>query len=55
MVGHLDARGNVDPREAHPEQKIDAAVALIMALGRAIIGEDRSVDMDAFLAAPLFS
>lgn len=55
VVGHLDARGNVDPREAHPEQKIDAAVALIMALGRAIIGEDRSVDMDAFLAAPLFS
>ena len=54
MVGHLDARGNVYPRKARPEQKIDAAVALIMALGRAISGEGSNIDMDAFLADPLF-
>ena len=54
VVGHLDARGNVYPRKARPEQKIDAAVALIMALGRTISGEGSSVDMDAFLADPVF-
>jgi len=53
MVGHLDARGNVYPRKARPEQKIDVAVALIMALGRAISSADSSVDTDAFLADPL--
>jgi hypothetical protein len=31
-----DARGNVYPRKARPEQKIDATVALIMVLGHAI-------------------
>ena len=54
VVGHLDARANVYPRKARPEQKIDAAVALIMALGRTISGERSSVGMDAFLADRLF-
>ena len=36
VVGRYDARGNVYPRKSRPEQKIDAAVALVMALGRAI-------------------
>jgi phage terminase large subunit-like protein len=36
VVGHYDARGNVYPRKARPENKIDAAVALIMATARAI-------------------
>jgi phage terminase large subunit-like protein len=39
VVGHYDARGNVYPRKARPEQKIDAAVALIMALGSAMAAE----------------
>ncbi len=34
VVGRYDARANVYPRKARPEQKIDAAVALIMAIGR---------------------
>jgi phage terminase large subunit-like protein len=34
VVGHVDARDNVYPRKARPENKIDAAVALIMAIGR---------------------
>jgi phage terminase large subunit-like protein len=32
-VGHYDARNNCFPRKSRPEQKIDAAVALIMAIG----------------------
>ena len=35
VVGHTDARDNVYPRKARPENKIDAAVALIMAIARA--------------------
>jgi phage terminase large subunit-like protein len=34
VVGHYDARGNVYPRKARPENKIDAATALIMAIAR---------------------
>lgn len=34
VVGRYDARGNVYPKKSRPEQKIDAAVALIMGLGR---------------------
>jgi phage terminase large subunit-like protein len=45
VVGHYDARGNVYPRKARPEQKIDAAVAMIMALGSAMSAEpDRTLD-----------
>ena len=36
VVGHYDARGNVYPRKARPENKIDAAVATIMAIARAM-------------------
>ena len=34
VVGRYDARSNVYPRRARPEQKIDAAIALIMAVAR---------------------
>jgi phage terminase large subunit-like protein len=40
VVGHYDARGNVYPRKARPENKIDAAVALIMATARAMTHVD---------------
>ena len=43
VVGHTDARDNVYPRKARPENKIDAAVALIMAIGRAMQPTIRSV------------
>jgi phage terminase large subunit-like protein len=36
VVGHYDARGNVYPRKARPEQKIDGAIALIMAIARCL-------------------
>jgi phage terminase large subunit-like protein len=37
VVGKPDRRGNFYPTKARPEQKIDAAVALIMAIGRAMV------------------
>ena len=40
VVGHYDARGNVYPRKARPENKIDGAVALIMATARAMAQVD---------------
>jgi phage terminase large subunit-like protein len=54
VVGHYDARGNVYPRKSRPEQKIDAAMALIMALGRSISGAENEVNLSEFLANPVF-
>ena len=34
--GRPDRRGNLYPAKQRPEQKIDAAVALVMAVGRAM-------------------
>lgn len=39
LVGRYDARGNVYPKKERPENKIDAAVALIMCIGRAMVGD----------------
>jgi len=41
VVGRYDARGNFYPRKSRPEQKFDAAVALIMAIGRSLSAEER--------------
>ena len=38
-MGRYDARANVYPRKARPEQKIDAAVALIMAIARCMASQ----------------
>lgn len=35
VVCHYDAKDNIYPRKERPEQKIDGAIALIMAIGRA--------------------
>jgi phage terminase large subunit-like protein len=44
VVGHYDARGNVYPRKARPENKIDGAIALIMGVARCLTAVDtRSV------------
>lgn len=40
VVAHLDAKENIYPRKEFPENKIDGVVALIMALGRALVQED---------------
>jgi phage terminase large subunit-like protein len=39
VVGRYDVRSNVYPRKARPEQKIDAAIALIMGIARCIAGK----------------
>jgi hypothetical protein len=36
VVGRPDRRGNLYPAKQRPERKIDAAVALMMAVGRAM-------------------
>jgi phage terminase large subunit-like protein len=40
VVAHLDAKDNIYPRKERPENKIDGVVALIMALGRALVKTD---------------
>lgn len=40
VVAHLDAKDNIYPRKERPENKIDGIVALIMAMGRAIVAEE---------------
>ena len=39
VVGHIDAKDNVYPRKERPENKIDPAIATLMALSRWISGE----------------
>lgn len=41
-IGHYDTNDNVKPNKARPETKIDAALALINALARAMAGGDPS-------------
>jgi phage terminase large subunit-like protein len=54
VVCHRDAKDNIYPRKERPENKIDGAVALIMALGRAMAETfEDSGDLDGFLNAPL--
>jgi phage terminase large subunit-like protein len=40
VVAHYDNKDNVYPKKERPENKIDGAIALIMALGRAMVGGD---------------
>jgi phage terminase large subunit-like protein len=55
VVRKPDRRGNLYPAKQRPEQKIDAAVALMMAIGRAMAEGDGTADLDAFLADPVFA
>lgn len=41
VVGHFDARANVYPRRPRPENKIDAAVSLIIGIARCMTDENR--------------
>ena len=47
-LGHCDVKENVYPRKERPENKIDGAVALIMAIGRHMVFEEQ-FDLDEFL------
>lgn len=48
VVAKIDAKDNIYPRKQKPENKIDGAVALIMALGRTMINEP-VMNIDDFL------
>ena len=52
VAGNADRRGNLYSTKTRPDQKIDAAVALMMALGRAMT-EDDNAGIDDFLSNPL--
>jgi phage terminase large subunit-like protein len=54
VVGKADRRGNLYPTKSRPDQKIDAAVALIMAVGRAMVEDEQAKGLDGFLANPIF-
>lgn len=41
VVCHTDAKDNIYPRKERPENKIDGVVALIMALGRAMVSKPK--------------
>ena len=51
VVGHFDAKDNVYPRKELPANKIDGAVALIMALGWFIKAEEQGAGADDYFAA----
>ena len=54
VVARLDAKENIYPKKEFPENKIDGAVALIMALGGALSLENQNDgDLDGFLNNPL--
>src|SRR5690348_3151224 len=42
VVGKADRRGNLYPTKSRPDQKIDAAVALMMAIGRAMVEDEQA-------------
>ena len=54
VVGKADRRGNLYPTKQRPEQKIDAAVALMMAIGRAMIENEDARGLEGFLTNPIF-
>jgi phage terminase large subunit-like protein len=54
VVGKADRRGNLYPTKQRPEQKIDAAVALMMAMGRAMIEDEETKGLEGFLTNPIF-
>jgi phage terminase large subunit-like protein len=54
VVGKPDRRGNLYPAKQRPEQKIEAAVALMMAVARAMAADDGQTDILEFLRNPIF-
>ena len=48
-----DRNANIFPRKGSAEKKIDAAVATILAMGRAMLGAAETCSLDDFLANPI--
>jgi len=54
LLGKADRRGNLYPTKTRPDQKIDVAVALMMAIGRAMVEDEQAKGLDGFLSNPIF-
>jgi len=54
VVGQEDRRGNLFPAKSR-DAKIDAAIALMMAIGRAQASDDGQADIGEFLRNPIFA
>jgi len=48
VVGKADRRGNLYPTKGRPDQKIDAAVAVMMAVGRAMVEDEQAKGLTDF-------
>ena len=55
VVGRPDRRGNLYPAKQRPERKIGAAVALMMAIGRAMAEDAGEGDLKDFLRNPVIA
>ena len=55
MAGKPNRRGDLYPAKQRPEQKIDAAVALMMAVGRAMAEDAGEGDPEDFLRDPVIA
>ena len=55
VVGRPGRRGNLYPAEQRPERKIDAAVALTKAVGRAMAEDANEGDLEDFLRDPVIA
>ena len=53
VVGKADRRGNLYPTKRRPDQKIDAAIALMMAVGRAMVEDEYQAGLNGFLENPI--
>ena len=53
VVGKADRRGNLYPTKSRPDQKIDAAIALMMAVGRAMAEDESQAGLNGFLENPI--
>ena len=55
MAGKPDRRGNLHPAKQRPEQRIDGAVALMMAVDRAMAEHASEGDLEDFLHDPVIA
>ncbi len=55
VVGRPDRRGNLHPAKQRSEQKIDAAVALMIEVGRAMAEDASEGDLMDFLRNPVIA
>ena len=53
VVCHTDAKENIYPRKERSENKIDGAVALIAALGMAMVNSDDEASFNDFIMRPI--